>query len=72
MVKKQRTQTLIVRLLKTHFSTPIFDCEKSTERIELVTRPCASDTPAVSPSFPLTPLRRCVRVLFVATLTRLH
>ena len=41
-------------------------------RIELVTRPCASDTPPESPSFPLTPLRRCVRVLFVATLTRLH
>ena len=29
--QKQPTQTLIVRLLKTHFYTPILDCEKSTE-----------------------------------------
>ena len=29
--QQQLTQTLIVRLLKTHFFTPIFDCEKSTE-----------------------------------------
>ena len=28
---KQMTQTLIVRLLKTHFLTPIVDCEKLTE-----------------------------------------
>ena len=28
---KQASQTLIVRLLKTHFFIPIFDCEKSTE-----------------------------------------
>ena len=30
--QQQLTQTLIVRLLKTHFSTPIFDCDKSTEK----------------------------------------
>ena len=29
--QKQLTQTLIVRLLKTHSFTPILDCEKSTE-----------------------------------------
>ena len=29
--QQQLTQTLIVRLLKTHFFTPILDCEKSTE-----------------------------------------
>ena len=29
--QKQLAQTLIVRLLKTHFFTPIVDCEKSTE-----------------------------------------
>ena len=29
--QKQLTQTLIVRLLKTHIFTPILDCEKSTE-----------------------------------------
>ena len=29
--QQQLTQTLIVRLLKTHFFTPIFDCEMSTE-----------------------------------------
>ena len=29
--KKQLTQTLIVRLLKTHFLTLLLDCEKSTE-----------------------------------------
>ena len=29
--QKQLTQTLIVRLLKTHFFTQILDCEKSTE-----------------------------------------
>ena len=28
--QQQLTQTLIVRLLKTHFFTPILDCEKST------------------------------------------
>ena len=40
--RQQRlTQTLIVRLLKKHYLTPILDCEKSREqnRIELVTRP---------------------------------
>ena len=31
--QKQLTQTLIVRLLKTHFFTPILDFEKSTEYI---------------------------------------
>ena len=35
----QLVQNLIVRLLKTHFFTPILVCEKSTKRIELVTRP---------------------------------
>ena len=30
--QQQLTQTLIVRLLKTHFFTPILDCEKSTEK----------------------------------------
>ena len=29
--QQQLTQTLIVRLLKTHFFTLILDCEKSTE-----------------------------------------
>ena len=29
--QQQLTQTLIVRLLKTHFFTPILDCEKSSE-----------------------------------------
>ena len=29
--QEQLTKTLIVRLLKTHFFTPILDCEKSTE-----------------------------------------
>ena len=29
--QQQLKQTLIVRLLKTHLSTPIFDCEMSTE-----------------------------------------
>ena len=29
--QQQLTQTLIVRLLKKHFLTPILDCEKSTE-----------------------------------------
>ena len=29
--QEQLTQTLIVRLLKTHFFTPFLDCEKSTE-----------------------------------------
>ena len=29
--QEQLTQTLIVRLLKTHFFTPILDCEKSTK-----------------------------------------
>ena len=29
--QQQLMQTLIVRLLKTHFYTPILDCEKSTE-----------------------------------------
>ena len=29
--QQQLAQTLIVRLLKTHFFTPILDCEKSTE-----------------------------------------
>ena len=29
--QQQLTQTLIVRLLKTHFFTPILDLEKSTE-----------------------------------------
>ena len=28
---EQLTQTFIVRLLKTHFFTPILDCKKSTE-----------------------------------------
>ena len=31
--QKQLTQTLIVRLLETHFFTPILDCEKTTELI---------------------------------------
>ena len=30
--QQQLTQTLIVRLLKTHFFTPILDFEKSTEK----------------------------------------
>ena len=29
--QQQLTRILIVRLLKTHLFTPIFDCEKSTE-----------------------------------------
>ena len=37
--QQQLTQTLIVRLMKTHFFTPILDCEKSTEYNVLVTRP---------------------------------
>ena len=29
--QQQLTQTLIVRLLKTHFFTPVLECEKSTK-----------------------------------------
>ena len=35
----QEQQTLIVRLFRTHFSTPILDWEKSEFRIELILRP---------------------------------
>ena len=75
---KQMMQILILKFanfVKTNFfiyTDPSLIVKRQRNRIELVTRPCASDTPAVSPSFPLTPLRRCVRVLFVATLARLH
>ena len=37
--QKQLMQTLIVRLLKTHFFTPVLKMKSQYDRIELVTRP---------------------------------
>ena len=37
--QQQLTQTLIVRLVKTHFLPAILDLESQQKRIELVTRP---------------------------------
>ena len=37
---QQLTRNLIVHLLKTHFFTPILDCENQLNRIELATPTC--------------------------------
>ena len=39
----QLTQTLILRLLKTHFFSPIIDCEKSTKYYSVSDQTCEDD-----------------------------